>query len=91
MPKAETKIETPKRVEELSRDEQIKYWYQRGKGSIQDIARIYNVTVHEVLVLIGEAESSNVFVAGDLIDEQEAGPSAQMNHGKSVRIDFTTN
>ena len=78
--------ETP--IQERPRDEQIVYWYQRGKGSIQDLARIFNVEVPYVLGLIGEGKSGYVVMQGDLIDQSIAGPGASMNYGKEVKIPF---
>lgn len=63
--------------------------YQRGRNSIQDIARIFKVSVPEVLDLIGEGQSKSVSVPGDLISEAEAGPDATMNFGKEVKVPFS--
>lgn len=67
----------------------VKHAYIHGRNSIQDIARIYKVSVPEVLDQIGEGKSKTVQVPGDLIDEAEAGPNAQMNYGKDVPVTFT--
>lgn len=75
-------------IQERPRDEQIVYWYQRGKGSIQDLARIFNVEVSYILDLIGEGHSSSVSVQGDLIDAGDAGPGVSMNYGKDIKIPF---
>lgn len=64
--------------------------YQKGQGSIQDIARVYGVSVDEVLRLIGAPELASVHISGDLIDANEAGP-AEMNYGKDVSVPFTLN
>lgn len=63
--------------------------YQTSRNSIQDIARIFKVDVHEVMAAIGEGHSSFVHVPGDLIDQGEAGPNADMNYGKDVKIQIS--
>lgn len=77
-------------VDEAKRKE-IYGHYQHGRGSIQDLARIYNVSVDEVLEITGNGELSTVYAQGDLIDASEAGPSAQMNYGKDFKVPFTVN
>lgn len=62
--------------------------YQRGEGSIQDIARVYRVTVQEVLEVIGEGSMGKITMGGDLIDASEAGPTAQMNYGQEIHVPF---
>jgi hypothetical protein len=65
--------------------------YQKGQGSIQDIARVYRVTVDEVLHIIGEDELTSVTFQGDLIDPSEAGPGVTPNYeGKTEHVTFTT-
>jgi len=71
-------------------EEQIKYFYQHGKGSIQDLARIYRVSVDEVLHLIGESNLGTVVAQGDMIDASEIGPGATMNYGKEFKVPFST-
>jgi hypothetical protein len=65
--------------------------YQHARGSIQDLARIYEVPVDEVLEIIGEGSLSTVPLTGDLIDAAEAGPGAKMNYGGEIRVPFTVN
>ena len=65
--------------------------YQRGQGSIQDIARVYRVTVQDVLQIIGAPELGQVSTQGDMIDASEAGPGAQLNYGKQFIVPFTVN
>ncbi len=43
--------------------------YQTSRNSIQDIARIYRVDVHEVMEAIGEKKATNVQMEGDLISK----------------------
>jgi hypothetical protein len=69
---------------------QVNEYYQMGKVSIQDIARILRLSVPEVLEAIGEGDMSTVTIGGDLIDPSEAGPGAQMNYGQTVNVPFTT-
>jgi hypothetical protein len=70
---------------------QIKEFYQQGKGSIQDYARIYRVSVDEILQLIGEEHLSQVTIPGDMIDPNEAGPGATLNYGQDVGVPYSTN
>ncbi len=69
--------------------EKIYGHYQKGQGSLQDIARVYNVSVDDVLEVIGAPELSYVDVPGDLISQSEAGPGAEMNYGKQEKVPFT--
>lgn len=64
--------------------------YQKGQGSIQDIARVYRVTVAEVLQIIGQDELLSVEVPGDMIDPSEAGPNVKLNYGEQFNVPFTT-
>jgi hypothetical protein len=51
----------------------IKGYYQGGRGSIQDYARIYQLTVPQVLEIVGETDLGEVEIGGDQIDAQEIG------------------
>jgi len=64
--------------------------YQRGQGSIQDIARVYNVSVAEVLRVTGNNDLATVTLGGDLIDQSEAGNSP-INYGENIPVPFTVN
>lgn len=64
--------------------------YQTSRNSIQDIARIYKVTVPEVLDLIGEGKSKSVTAIGDQIAPDEIGEGASFNSGKKFNIPYTT-
>lgn len=77
-------------VDEAKRKE-IYGHYQHGRGSIQDLARIYNVPVSEVLEITGNSSLSRVYSPGDLIDASEAGPGAEMNYGKEVDVPYSVN
>lgn len=64
--------------------------YQKGEGSIQDIARVYHVSVEEVLHVIGQDEVATVQTVGDQIDASEAGPGATVNYdGKTYNVPFS--
>lgn len=63
--------------------------YQRGEGSIQDIARVYHLTVQQVLDVIGEGKMGTVHMDGDMIDASEAGPNAEMNYGRDLQVPFS--
>jgi hypothetical protein len=66
--------------------------YQTSSNSIQDIARIYKVDVHEVLEVIGEGDMSTVHTPGDLVDPSELGPGdAQINYGKDITVPISLN
>lgn len=72
-------------------DEKILWHYQRAQGSIQDIARVYNRSVQDVLRIIGQDELLEVPTQGDLIDQSEAGPEVRINPlGNSARNNYTT-
>lgn len=53
--------------------EEIRNFYQHGKGSIQDYARMYHLTVQEVCAIVGEEDLLSVEIGGDLVDPQEMG------------------
>lgn len=77
-------------VDKETRDKIYEH-YQKGQGSLQDLARIYRISVDEVLEITGHSEMSTVFIPGDLIDPSEAGPNVQMNYGREQKVDFTVN
>ena len=64
--------------------------YEKGQGSIQDIARVYNVSVATVLEVTGQGHLNSVQTQGDMISEADAGPGAQMNYGKEFAVPFST-
>lgn len=64
--------------------------YQRAQGSIQDIARVYRVSVDDVLEIIGAPQLGKVMTQGDLIDASEAGVGAEMSYGKEFKVPFST-
>lgn len=63
--------------------------YQLGQGSIQDIARVYRLSVEEVLDIIGQSEVAVVEGMGDLIGPEEAG-EAPIVTSKKYQAKFTT-
>lgn len=65
--------------------------YQRGQGSIQDIARVYRLEVTQVLDILGIKDLSTINIQGDMITPDEAGPGADMNYGKDYPVPYTTN
>lgn len=69
----------------------VKKAYLTSRNSIQDIARIYRVDVHEVMEVIGEGQASTVHLEGDMISQDEAGSNAQMNYGKDIKIPINPN
>jgi hypothetical protein len=85
----ETKAQTPN-LESMPIEERIKWFYEHGRGSIQDIARIHRLTVDEVLKIIGQDELTIVETTGDMVDQGEAGPGVQLEHGKQHYVNYTT-
>lgn len=77
----------------VDEDTAKKIWdhYQKGQGSLQDLARIYRVGVDDVLEIIKETELSTVALTGDLIDPSDVGPGGEFNHGKQVKVPYTVN
>lgn len=67
----------------------IKEHYRKGEGSIQDIARVYRVSVADVLDITGNSEIKTVEFGGDLIDQETAGQGATINYGRVEPIPFT--
>lgn len=77
-------------LDDSTREKIIEH-YQKGQGSIQDIARVYRLTVNEVLQIIGINNISKVTTQGDLIGPEEAGPGATIVPSKDFDVPFTTN
>lgn len=65
--------------------------YQKGQGSIQDLARVYRYTVEEVLEVLGQSDITTIETSGDLIDQREAGPETKLNPTKKFNVNFTVN
>jgi hypothetical protein len=64
--------------------------YQKGQGSIQDIARVYRYTVQEVLQVLGMTDLLEVETQGDLVDSSEVGPGIQLEQSKIHGVSYTT-
>lgn len=75
-------------------DEQLKKkiidHYQKGEGSIQDIARVYRVSMDEVLDVLDLNDIKTVTTRGDLIDQEEAGMDVQLVPQKTFKVPYTT-
>jgi len=69
----------------------LKNHYQRGEGSIQDLARIYHLPVEDVLDVLNLSDLTTIEGIGDLIDQQEAGPEVTLSSSKIYKTKFTTN
>lgn len=66
--------------------------WQRGEGSIQDLARVYKISVDEVLEMIGQTDMTTIVTQGDMIDQTEAGPEVTVNPlGRPIKVPYTTN
>lgn len=74
---------------EKSKDEQIVDAYQSSRNSIQDIARIFGVSVEHVLQLTGNGELVNVTYMGDMVDTTEVGNQTPLNYGQVVKVPYT--
>lgn len=79
-------------IDQLDDDtiKKIQDHYQKGQGSIQDIARVYRVTVETVLHHIGMDDMTSVAFIGDQIDAEDAG-TAPLNQGETRRVTYSTN
>lgn len=64
--------------------------YQKGQGSIQDIARVYRLSVDEVLQALGMEDMLTIQTSGDLVDQQEVGINTTLNTGEVHKINYTT-
>ena len=85
------KLLSGEEIEALPIEERVLYRYNHAQGSIQDIARVYRLSVEEVLKMIGQDEMLEIPMAGDQIDQAEAGPEVRVNPiGNSARNNFTT-
>jgi len=90
--KSDEKVKDIKTLEDCDTvEEKVMYHYQRGQGSIQDIARVYKLSVDEVLQMVGLDDMSEVQTQGDLIDQSEAGPEVRVNPlGNPAKAKYTT-
>lgn len=77
---------------QLSMEDQIRAHYNAARGSIQDYARMWRLTVEEVLTILGMDDMSEITTVGDLIDQKEAGPEVIVNpRGKVAQANYSTN
>ena len=70
----------------------VKDHYVKGRGSMQDIARVYHVPMAAVFDITGNSELKSVVIQGDLIDPQEAtGHGSSYNPGEVVTQTYDLN
>lgn len=69
----------------------IKNHYQKGEGSIQDLARVYRYPIEDILDLLGLSDLSSIETSGDLIDQEEAGPEAVLKASNKFKQKYTLN
>lgn len=85
------KLLTGEEIEALPIEERVNYRYQHAQGSIQDIARVYRLSVDEVLQMLGMSDMIEIQTQGDMIDQAEAGPLTQVSpFGKPAKANYTT-
>lgn len=65
--------------------------YQHGQGSIQDIARVYNVPVYKVMDICGMGDLQEVEMIGDQVDQSELGRSDTVKPGEIVNVPISLN
>lgn len=89
---ADTKSEFDESMAKATTDEEkIKVYYMFGKGTIQDYARIFKLSVDEVNHILDLDDLSEVLTQGDLIDQAEAGPEVRVNPlGNPAKAHYTT-
>lgn len=85
------KTEKKPETKNMTVDEQIINAYQTGSQSLQDLARIYKVDINHVLLLTGNENLATVHTGGDLVDQQEAGPHANLSSGEDIDTPITLN
>lgn len=71
--------------------DKIRAHYDKGQGSMQDYARIYNVPMAVVLEVCGETDLGQVEMIGDQVDQSELGRGAEVNPGEIVDVPFSLN
>lgn len=65
--------------------------YQLGQGSIQDIARVYRLSVEEVLGVLGLNDLLEVESVGDLVDRSEVDVDTVISRSKKHKATYSTN
>ena len=79
-------------LDSMTTEERVKYHYEHAQGSIQDIARVYRLTVDEVLHIIGQDELAMVNDnTVDMIDKSEAGTAPLKLEGTNHPVQFDIN
>lgn len=93
-----TAVDAGKNEEEISnafgmslrdaREFSIKRHYDKGRGSIQDFARIYRLEVSEVNEILEQPEMNTINFIGDLIDQEYAGQMPVNEAGETYKIPY---
>lgn len=86
----EKKTPLPADLAEQPVPDQIKWYYEHGYGSIQDYARIYRLSVEEVLTILDMTDMTSVTTQGDLVDQADLMPGTPMNYGDQHRVKYST-
>lgn len=92
-------IDAGKNEEELSREFNIelrearrisiKRHYDKGRGTIQDYARIYRLDVSEVNDILGQTDVNSIQMVGDLVDQEYVGNKSVVNEvGETYTVPF---
>lgn len=76
-----------------STEDQIRDHYMHARGTIQDYARIYKLSVDEVLLILDMEDLAQVETLGDLIDQDvlKAGDKPLRSQGDVAKVPFSTN
>jgi hypothetical protein len=66
--------------------------YNKGEYSIQDLARIHNVEVEDVLIVTGNGDLTTVVSVGDMVDPSELiGTTATINPSTVHKAHYSKN
>lgn len=84
------KTKLPDDFNSRSNEDQIKWLYEHGRGSMQDYARIYRYSMDEILTILGHNDLKTVQTQGDLVDESELMPGTSINPGDLHRVNYNT-
>lgn len=76
-------------TQKTAREFSIKRHYDAGHGTIQDYARIYKLSVAEVLAILDHADMDSITFIGDLIDQEYAGKVPVNPDGETYKINYT--
>jgi hypothetical protein len=66
----------------------IRRHYDKGRGSIQDYARIYRLEVSEVNEILEQTDVNTIQMIGDLIDQAYAGKVPVNETGETYHVPF---